>query len=169
MLRAISHAHHTAAEPFGTVVLDSHDRHLRRKVITTDRGDKVMVDLPEAVLLSDGDVLVLEDGRAIAIIAAREKLYEIRPSANVPLSHLAWHLGNRHLAAQIEAGRILIRRDHVIRDMLLGLGAIVTEVIERFQPVHGAYHHHDHDHAHVHGHDHKHGHNHEHDHHHDHD
>jgi urease accessory protein len=161
MLRAISHAHHTAAEPFDTVVLDSYDRHLRRKVITTDRGDKVMVDLPEAVLFSDGDVLVLEDGRTIAIVAAREKLYEIRPSANVPISHLAWHLGNRHLAAQIEAERILIRRDHVIRDMLLGLGATVAEVIECFQPVHGAYHHHDHDHArghsHGHGHDHRHG------------
>jgi len=163
MLRAISHARLTPAEPFGTIVLDSHDRHMRRKVITTDRGDKVMVDLPEAVLFSDGDTLVLEDGRTIAIVAAREKLYDIRPSANVPISHLAWHLGNRHLAAQIEAERILIRRDHVIRDMLLGLGATVIEVTERFQPVHGAYHHHEHDHGHAHDHDHEHDHHHDHD------
>lgn len=162
MLRAISHAHETAAKPFGSVVLDSSERHLRRKVITTDQGDKVMVDLPRAVLFSDGDVLLLEDGRTIAIIAAREKLYEITPGANVPLSHLAWHLGNRHLAAQIEPERILIQRDHVIRDMLLGLGATVTEVIERFQPVHGAYHHHQ-DHGHGHGHDHGHDHHHDHD------
>ncbi len=67
MLRAISHAHEATAEPFGSVVLDSSERHLRRKVITTDQGDKVMVDLPEAVLFSDGDVLMLEDGRTIAI------------------------------------------------------------------------------------------------------
>ena len=158
MLRAISHAHEATAEPFGSVVLDSGERHLRRKVITTDQGDKVMIDLPRAMLFSDGDVLVLEDGRMIAIIAAREKLYEIRPSAHVPLSHLAWHLGNRHLAAQIEPERILIQRDHVIRDMLLGLGATVTEVIERFQPVHGAYHHQEHDHGHAHGHGHGHDH-----------
>jgi urease accessory protein len=130
-------------------------------MITTDRGDKVMVDLPEAVLFFDGDVLVLEDGRTIAIVAAREKLYEIRPSANVPISHLAWHLGNRHLAAQIEPERILIQRDHVIRDMLLGLGTTVIEVIERFQPVHGAYHHQEH-HGHAHGHDHEHDHHHDH-------
>lgn len=158
MLRAISHAHKIAAEPFGSVVLDSSERHLRRKVIITDQGDRVMVDLPEAVLFCDGDVLMLEDGRAIVIIAAREKLYEIGPSAAVPLSHLAWHLGNRHLAAQIEEERILIQRDHVIRAMLLGLGATVAEVIEPFQPVHGAYHQkHDHGHAHGHSHGHDHG------------
>ncbi len=70
----------------------------------------------------------------------REKLYEVRAGEAAPLRHLAWHLGNRHLAAQIDEDRILIRRDHVIRAMLEGLGATVTEVIERFQPVHGAYH-----------------------------
>jgi urease accessory protein len=178
MLRAVSHAHASDAEPFGTIVLDSADRHLRRKLITTNQGDKVMVDLPEAVLLADGDVLVLEDGRTIEIIAAQEKLYEVRAGAGVPLRHLAWHLGNRHLAAQIDEDRILIRRDHVIADMLSGLGASVTEVIERFQPVHGAYHSHAHerghagdghaqghsaqDHAHRHDH-HGHEHNHRHD------
>jgi len=158
MLRAISHANASDAEPFGTIVLDSADRHVRRKKLTTSQGDEVMVDLPEAVLLADGDCLVLEDGRTIEIIAAREKLYDVRPGADVPLRHLAWHLGNRHLAAQIDEDRILIRRDHVIRTMLEGLGASVTDVIERFQPVHGAYHNHGHDHGHAsqghtHGHD----------------
>lgn len=144
MLRAVSRAHASDAEPFGTLVLDSADRHLRRKLVTTNQGDKVMVDLPEPVLLVDGDRLVLEDGRTIEIVAAKEKLYEVRASATVPLPHLAWHLGNRHLAAQIDEDRILIRRDHVIGAMLEGLGASVNEVIERFQPVHGAYHSHSH-------------------------
>jgi len=161
MLRAVSHAHATQAEPFGTITLDSSDRHLRRKLMTTNQGDKVMVDLPEAVLFADGDALVLEDGRTIEIIAAREKLYEVRPGADVPIRHLAWHLGNRHLAAQIEDDRILIQRDHVIRAMLEGLGARVSDVIERFQPVHGAYHH---SHAHEHGHEHSDDHDHSHDH-----
>lgn len=173
MLRAISHTHSSDDEPFGTLILDSDDRHLRRKLITTNQGDKVMVDLPEAVLLADGDRLVLEDGRTIEIIAAKEKLYEVRAGSDVPLRHLAWHLGNRHLAAQIDEDRILIRRDHVIRDMLIGLGAKVSDTIELFQPVHGAYHHaHGHEAAHDHhddhhGHDHDH-HDHEH-HHHEHD
>jgi urease accessory protein len=156
MLRALSHAHASDAEPFGTVVLDCSDRHLRRKLITNSEGDKVMVDLPEPVLFADGDVLVLEDGRTIEIIAAKEKLYEVRAGADVPLRHLAWHLGNRHLAAQIDEDRILIRRDHVIRAMLEGLGANVTEVIERFQPLHGAYHSHGHGHDHHSQHGHKH-------------
>src|SRR6185312_12355445 len=137
-------------EPFGTLKLDSSDRHLRRKLVTTDQGAKIIVDLPEPVLLADGDVLVLEDGRTIGIVAALEELYEVRPGT-VPLRHLAWHIGNRHLTAQIDENRILIRRDHVIRAMLEGLGATVTEVVEHFQPVHGAYHGHDHGHS-PHGH-----------------
>jgi urease accessory protein len=152
MLRAIDHRHGGDDQPFGTVVLDHTERHLRRKLIVTSQGDKVMVDLADPVLFADGDVLVLEDGRTIEIIAAKEKLYEVRPGAGVPLRHLAWHLGNRHLAAQIDEDRILIQRDHVIRDMLLGLGAAVTEVIERFQTVHGAYHRHGHSHEHDHDH-----------------
>jgi urease accessory protein len=150
MLRAISHSHRSIAEPFGTLTLDSSDRHLRRKLMTTDQDIQVMVDLPEPMLLAHGDALVLEDGRTIRIVAAKEELYQIEPGT-IPLRHLAWHIGNRHLAAQIDEARILIRRDHVIRAMLDGLGATVTEVIEQFQPVHGAYHGHDHGHTHVHG------------------
>ena len=153
MLRAISHSHQSDTEPFGTLTLVASDRHLRRKLVTSDQGAKIIVDLPEAVLLADGDALVLEDGREIRIVAAKEELYEVRPGA-VPLRHLAWHIGNRHLAAQIDADRILIRRDHVIRVMLEGLGATVTEVVEHFQPMHGAYHGHGHDHAHEHEHGH---------------
>jgi len=157
MLRAISHSHHSHAEPFGTLELDSSDRHLRRKLMTTDQGIEIMVDLPKPVLLADGDALVLEDGRTIRIIAAKEELYQVT-AGTVPLRHLAWQLGNRHLAAQIDEERILIRRDHVIRAMLEGLGASVTEVVERFQPVHGAYHSHDHGDAPGHAHHHYHGH-----------
>ena len=78
------------------------------------------------------------------------------------LAELAWHIGNRHLAAAIRADRILILRDHVIKAMLEGLGAKVADVVEPFTPVRGAYSghghghddHHDHDHGHHHGHDH---------------
>jgi urease accessory protein len=159
MLRAISHSHRSAAEPFGTLTLDSSDRHLRRKLMTTDQGIQVMVDLPEPVPLGDGDALVLEDGRSVRIVAAKEELYQVEPGT-IPLRHLAWHIGNRHLAAQIDEVRILIRRDHVIRAMLEGLGATVTEVIEQFQPVHGAYHGHSHGHDHAHEHEHGHAHDH---------
>lgn len=162
MLRAISHSHGGGGEPAGTIRLDHAARHLRRKLVTTDQGEKIMVDLPEPVLFADGDRLVLDDGRTVAIAAAEEELYEVRPGGACPLRHLAWHLGNRHLPAQIDADRILIQRDHVIRAMLEGLGASVGEVVARFQPVHGAYHAHGHDHGHHHDHDHDHAHDHHH-------
>lgn len=153
----------------GRAVLAHDERHLRRRAIELADGGKVLVDLPEPVTLADGDRLVLEDGRQVEIGAAPEELYDIRARDSVHLAELAWHIGNRHLAAAIEASRILILRDHVIKDMLAGLGAAVTDVVEPFTPVRGAYsgHGHDHDH-HDHGH-HDHDHHHDHGHHHGHD
>ncbi len=150
--------------PFDVVVLPQDERHLRRRVLTLQHGDKVFVDLAEAVMLNDRDVLVLDDGRHAEIVAADEELLEIRARNAVHLAELAWHIGNRHLAAQIEADRILILRDHVIRAMLEGLGATVADVHEHFSPLRGAYsgdpHGHGHGHRHDHDHDHNHGHGH---------
>jgi urease accessory protein len=126
--------------PEGNVVLPHDGRHLRRKLLHLDNGDMVMLDLKEPVLFHHGDRLVLDDGTTIEILAAEERLYAIRARDTLHLIELAWHLGNRHLAAQIETDRILIQRDHVIREMLIGLGATVDEVVEPFQPVRGAYH-----------------------------
>jgi urease accessory protein len=146
----------------GKAVLPHDERHLRRRAIELTDGGKVLVDLPEPVTLADGDRLVLEDGRQIEISAVPEELYDIRARDAVHLAELAWHIGNRHLAAAIDANRILILRDHVIKAMLEGLGATVTDVVEPFTPVRGAYSGHAHDHGH-HDHDH-HGHDHDHEH-----
>ena len=149
--------------PFDTVVLEHDERRVRRKLLRSGKGTEITLDLAQTVTLEPGQGLQLDDGRILEVVAADELLYEIRARDAGHLLRLAWHIGNRHLAAQIEPERILIQRDHVIRDMLLGLGATVTEVIERFQPVHGAYHHHqEHDHGHAHGHDHEHDHHHDH-------
>ena len=151
------------AAPSGRAILPHDERHLRRRAIELADGSKVLVDLPEPVSLNDGDRLVLEDGGHIEIIAAPEEVYDIRARDGVHLAELAWHIGNRHLAASIEAGRILILRDHVIKAMLEGLGAAVTDVSEPFRPVRGAYsghgggHGHDHGHAHAEAHAHGHG------------
>jgi urease accessory protein len=142
-----------SSNPTGKVVLPHDLRHLRRKLLHLENGDMVMLDLKEPVLFASGDMLVLEDGELIEIVAADEKLFEIKGKDRVHLIELAWHLGNRHLGAQIEEDRILILRDHVIRSMLEGLGATVAEVSEPFQPARGAYHSHG---SHAHGHDHGH-------------
>ena len=129
--------------PFDIVVLDADERHMRRKLITLSHGDEIMVDFERPVKLEHGDRLVLEDGRVAEVIAAQEELMEICARDTEHLAQLAWHIGNRHLAAQIESHRILIRRDLVIGSMLANLGATVSDVTEPFTPQHGAYHSHD--------------------------
>ncbi|PDT54249.1 MULTISPECIES: urease accessory protein UreE [Sinorhizobium] len=142
--------------PLHRVTLTHDQRHLRRKLLHLENEDVVMLDLKEPVMLADGDLLVLEGGGYIEVKAAEEALYEILPRDRLHLVELAWHLGNRHLPAAIEEGRILIARDPVIRAMLEGLGATVSEVVEPFQPLRGAYHGTGHNH-HGHGRHHDHG------------
>lgn len=99
------------------------------------------------------------------VLAAPEALLEVRGKGPEHLLQLAWHLGNRHLATQVEGERLLIRYDHVIAHMLEHLGATVTRIIGPFDPEGGAYGgaHQAHDHGdHGHGHDHAHGHGHHH-------
>lgn len=131
---------------FDLAVLLHDERRVRRKLLRLIHGDEVVVDFPAPVTLEHGGALELEDGRLVEIIAGEETLHEVRGRDATHLMQLCWHLGNRHLKAQIEeeggqVRRILILRDHVIRDMLIGLGATVTEVSEPFHPIEGAYHH----------------------------
>ena len=140
-----SHTHN----PVDTITLDETARHRRRTKLTSDNGIAFLLDLSEARLLRHGEGLVLSDGRMIEVRAEPEALMEVRGRDERHLLALAWQIGNRHLAAQIEPDRILIRRDHVIKDMLVGLGAIVIDIQAPFDPEGGAYgdahhnHHHD--------------------------
>lgn len=122
-----------------SVTLAFDDRHRRRVRITTDSGDDLLLDLPEAVALGDGDGLRLEDGGWVTVMAAPEPLLEVIPDSQYHMVRLSWHIGNRHLQAELLSDRILIRPDHVIAEMLRGLGAEVREVNAPFQPEGGAY------------------------------
>ncbi|MEM7426365.1 MAG: urease accessory protein UreE [Pseudomonadota bacterium] len=156
MLRAstLMPADASDAEPSDglTVTLTQDQRFRRRLKLTSDQGMAFLLDLPEAILLRHGDDLLLEDGRKVRVLAVPEELLEVRAKDDRHLLRLAWHLGNRHLETQIEETRILIRRDHVIQDMLERLGARTAEVVEPFNPEGGAYgnrhthEHHQHDH-----------------------
>ena len=134
----------------GEVVLAHDERHLRRKLLHLTDGSMVMLDLKASVMLGDGDFLEVDDGTLVVVVATPEKLIEIRARDPRHLIELAWHIGNRHLPAQIEDDRILILYDHVILDMLKGLGAMVQEIEAPFQPTRGAYHGHGHSHGHHH-------------------
>src|SRR3982751_6276 len=99
---------HISATPVDVVVLTHDERHLRRKLLHMVHDDVVMLDLKEPVVLEHGDLLVLEgDAGFVEIIAADEKLLEIIARDRIHQIELAWHLGNRHLAAQIEEKRIV--------------------------------------------------------------
>ena len=128
-----------ANQASGAVVLDYDSRHRRRIRLSCEDGTVVLLDLEKATALRDGDGLAIDDGSWIAVRAAAEDLIEITCNSAHELQRLAWHLGNRHCPAAIEPYRILIRRDHVIKDMLKGLGAQVRDVVEPFYPERGAY------------------------------
>jgi urease accessory protein len=119
----------------GRVVLGYEDRFLRRKRLVMASGDAFLVDLAETTNLLAGDAFELDDGRLVEIAAAEEPVLVIRGD----LVRLAWHIGNRHTPCQIEPDRLVIRADHVLADMLRGLGATVTETQGPFTPEGGAY------------------------------
>ncbi len=128
-----------------TVLLDFDHRHRRRLTLATELGQTVLLDLPQAVRLKDGDGLQLQDGRIIRVVAKPEPLLEIHANSPADLMRIAWHLGNRHLPTQLLGDRIRIRADHVIAEMVLGLSGHAKMVEAPFDPEGGAYaggHHH---------------------------
>jgi len=108
----LSHTHN----PADTITLDETARHRRRIKLMSDNGIAFLLDLPAARLLLHGE--------------AKNPHH---------LLQLSWQLGNRHLPTQILHDHLRIRQDHVIHEMLLGLGGEVTEVIASFNPEGGAY------------------------------
>jgi urease accessory protein len=136
-----------AATAADRVLLDAGDRHLRRVVLTGEQGLSFLVDLPKPVQLRDGDGLLLDDGSIVAVAAAREPLIEIAAHGALDTVRLAWHLGNRHTDVEIAGGRLRIRRDHVLEEMLRGLGAHLSTIDAPFDPEPASPHGHGHSHG----------------------
>jgi len=132
------------------VVLDHGDRHRRRVAMRGAGGLGFLLDLPEPTVLEDGDALVLQDGRLVWVEAATERLLEIRAGSDHALKRLIWHIGNRHIAAEIGPDAVWIAHDHVLAEMVRGLGGTAEPVERPFRPEGGAY-------SGDHGHDHPHG------------
>lgn len=137
-----------AAEEIDQVLIDFDRRHRRRIVLATERGGELLIDLPQAARLRDGDGLALDDGGIVRVRARAEALAEIHAHDDGQLLRIAWHLGNRHLPVQFLHERLRIRADHVIEAMIEGLGGHVARIEAPFDPEGGAYaggHHHHHD------------------------
>jgi urease accessory protein len=132
-----------------SVLLDHDHRHRRRIALRTEAGAELLLDLPQAARLRDGDGLALENGGVVRVRAKPERLLEIRASDDATLLRIAWHLGNRHLPLQALNRQLRIRIDHVIADLVTQLGGKVEELEAPFDPEAGAYegaHHHDRNH-----------------------
>ena len=121
------------------VLIDFDRRHRRRLTLTTECGEQLLLDLPQAVRLRDGDALETEDSRLIRVVAKPEPLLEIHAHSAADLVRIAWHLGNRHLPVQLLRDRIRIRADHVIAEMVRGLGGHAEAIEAPFDPEGGAY------------------------------
>ena len=128
---------------FDTVTLSYLDRHRRRIRLVADLGESFLLDLPRAHHLVEGDGLELEGGGYLRVSAAAEPLFEITAASRKDLLRIAWHLGNRHLPVQIAGERLRIRPDHVIAEMVTGLGGRIVELEAPFDPEAGAYHAHE--------------------------
>ena len=148
-------------------------------------GEEVALALPRGEVLRGGDLVVASDGRIIEVIAESEKVLHVTCASAEALTRAAYHLGNRHVPVEVGAGYLRIAADHVLEQMLHGLGASIAPMDAPFEPEAGAYgggHAHDEsgggpgvihqygdhadhadhaDHDHDHGHDHGHGHDHD--------
>jgi urease accessory protein len=127
------------AQAIDHITLDYEGRHRRRFRYVADAGTDFVLDLAQTTLLHDGDGLQLDDGRIVRVVAAPESLVAVTAADGLALLRLAWHIGNRHLPAQLSAERILLRDDAVIVAMLRGLGAQVEPIVAAFTPERGAY------------------------------
>jgi urease accessory protein len=135
------------ASAVDTVTLAYLDRHRRRIRLVADSGEAYLLDLRRAHHLVEGDGLELEGGGYLRVRSAPEPVFEITAADPAGLLQIAWHLGNRHLPLQVAGKLLRIRADHVIAEMVIGLGGRIIELEAPFDPEIGAYaaNHHAHD------------------------
>jgi len=128
------------AQAAGSVTLSYADRCKRRIQMTDDGGAGFLLSLQRAVRLSDGDGLELDQGGYLRVIAGPEPLVEAKAKNAQHLAKLAWHIGNRHVPAEVVDGfHLRIVADSVLEAMLQQLGAETRRIEAPFAPEGGAY------------------------------
>ncbi|WP_272669226.1 urease accessory protein UreE [Providencia sp. PROV178] len=150
---------HQASHTELSLCLTMDERTKSRLKVTLSDGQEAGLFLPRGTVLKEGDILATEDGELVTIEAAKEQVSTVYSDDPLLLARVCYHLGNRHVPLQIEAGWCRYFHDHVLDDMARGLGATVSVGLEKYQPEPGAYggssgghhhHHHDHDDYHHH-------------------
>jgi urease accessory protein len=126
-------------------------RQKSRLVAKLDSGRQIALSLPRGHILRHGALLQTEQGAVVEVCSAAEELSVVGSADAGLLLRAAYHLGNRHVPLQIQPGRLSYQHDHVLDDMLRGLGLEPSFAEASFEPEAGAYgraaahHHHDHD------------------------
>ena len=100
--------------------------------------------LPRGRIIRDGQVLLCEDGFRVRVRAADEAVTQVSCADVLLLTRVAYHLGNRHVSLQLGPGWLRYQSDHILDDMVAGLGALPEKVMAPFDPESGAYHTHEH-------------------------
>ncbi len=110
----------------------------RLRVLLTS-GQEAALFLTRGIILRGGDLLISENGLVVQVLAAQEPVYNVIAPTARDLMCAAYHLGNRHVPLQIGDGWLRLEQDYVLKNMLIGLGMQVSEVVAPFEPEAGAY------------------------------
>ena len=122
------------------IVLDYQDRNRRRIKLDSKKKISFLLDEKETVFLNNGSLLILSNEYKVKVIAKLENVLKVEAKDKRNLAVLAWHIGNRHIPAEIYKDYIIIQRDEIISRMLKLLGAKVVKKKLSFTPERGAYH-----------------------------
>lgn len=109
---------------------------LRTRLVS---GEDAWLLMPRGEILRGGDLLLGSDGRVVEVIAEAEQVIHVTCADATALAKAAYHLGNRHVPVQVGDGFLRLAADHVLADMLRGLGATLTPMLAAFEPEAGAY------------------------------
>src|SRR5690554_5191664 len=116
-------------ESHDTLTLPFEARQKSRLLVRLDSGAEAGVFLPRGTVLRDGDRLLADDGRVVLVRAAAEPVSVVRTADALLFARACYHLGNRHVALQIESGELRYLRDHVLDDLVRGLGLTVEHAL----------------------------------------
>jgi urease accessory protein len=129
----------TSQMPSLSLELPFEQRQKSRLLAMLSNGEEAALFLERGSILRGGDWLLAKDGRVIAVVASAEQVMEVTCADVHTLTRAAYHLGNRHVPLQVGHGWLRLETDHVLKEMLIGLGAQVKEVQAPFEPEAGAY------------------------------
>lgn len=138
---------HSVQPNYGTLTLTYDQRTKSRQKVTLDNGREAGLFLTRGLILQQGDMLQAETGEVVEVLVAKESVSSVYVNDPLTIARTCYHLGNRHVPLQITAGFIRYQHDHVLDDMVRGLGLAVAVEKAAFEPEAGAYGGHSHAHS----------------------